>query len=95
MFDDERSSKKFLTLENSKSSYNNNVSHLEVEDEIINNTTDPPTKKKVKTITTEPKKILEEFTKQFQAIYDLQPEVNATEDTILNFLNSDGDKKKP
>ena len=48
MFDDERSSKKFLTLENSKSSYNNNVSHLEVEDEIIDNTTDPPTKKKLK-----------------------------------------------
>ena len=61
MFDDEGSSKKFLTLENSKSSYNNNVSHLEVEDEIIDNTTDPPTKKKVKTITTEPKKILEEL----------------------------------
>ena len=43
MFDDERSSKKFLTLENSKSSYNNNVSHLEVVDEIIDNTTVPPT----------------------------------------------------
>ena len=58
MFDDKRSSKRFLTLENSKSSYNNNVSHLEVEDEIIDNTntTDPPTKKKVKTTTTEPKK---------------------------------------
>ena len=73
MFDDERSSKRFLTLENSTSSYNNNVSHLEVEDEIIDNTTDPPTKKKFKTTTTEPKKILEEFTKKFQAIYDLQP----------------------
>ena len=46
MFDDEQSSKKFLTLENSKSFYNNNVSHLEVVDEIIDNTTDPPTKKK-------------------------------------------------
>ena len=46
MFDDERSTKKFLTLENSKSSYNNNVSHLEVVDEIIDNTTDPPNKKK-------------------------------------------------
>merc|ERR1711888_395989 len=69
-FDDERSSKRFLTLENSKSSYNNNVSHLEVEDEIIDNTLDPPTKTKVKTTTTEPKKILEEFTKKFQAIYD-------------------------
>ena len=43
MFDDERSSKRFLTLENSKSSYNNNVSHLEVVDEIIDNTTVPPT----------------------------------------------------
>ena len=46
MFDDERSSKRFFTLENSKSSYNNNVSHLEVEDEIIDNATDPPIKKK-------------------------------------------------
>ena len=48
MFDDERSSKKFLTLENSKSSYNNNVSHLEVVDEIIDNTTEPTYKKKQK-----------------------------------------------
>merc|ERR1712208_279870 len=41
MFDDERSSKRFLTLENSKSSYNNNVSHLEVEEEIIDDSTTP------------------------------------------------------
>merc|ERR1712055_179790 len=46
MFEDERSSKRFLTLENSKSSYNNNVSHLEVEEEIIDDSTTPPTKKK-------------------------------------------------
>ena len=57
MFDDERSSKKFLTLENSKSQYNNNVSHLEVVDEIIDNTTVPPTVTKVKTTSTDPKKI--------------------------------------
>ena len=93
MFDDERSTKRFLTLENSKSSYNNNVSHLEVEEEIIDNTTDPPNIKKVKTTTTDPKKILKEFTKKFQAIYDLQPDVNGAEDNIINFLNSDGDKK--
>merc|ERR1711888_130331 len=49
MFDDERSSKRFLTLENSKALYNNNVSHLEVENEIIDNTTNPPTKQIVKT----------------------------------------------
>merc|ERR1712215_213105 len=42
MFDDKRSSKKFLTLENSKSSYNNNFSHLEVEKEIIDDSTTPP-----------------------------------------------------
>merc|ERR1711947_67376 len=53
MFDEERSSKKFLTLENSKSQYNNNVSHLEVVDEIIDNTTDPPTVTKVKTSSTD------------------------------------------
>ena len=50
--------------------------------------------KKVKTTTTDPKKILEEFTKKFQAIYDLQPDVNGTEENIINFLNSDGDIKK-
>merc|ERR1711888_62095 len=93
MFDDERSSKKFLTLENSKSQYNNNVSHLEVVDEIINNTTVPPTITKTKSTTTDPKQILQEFTKQFQAIYDLQPDVNGSEENITNFLNSDGDKK--
>ena len=93
MFDDERSSKRFLTLENSKSSYNNNVSHLEVVDEIIDNTTVPPTITKVKTTTTDPKKILKEFTKQFQAIYDFQPDVNGSEENIINFLNSDGDNK--
>ena len=49
--------------------------------------------KKVKTTTTDPKKILEEFTKKFQSIYDLQPDVDGTEDNIINFLNSDGDKK--
>merc|ERR1711947_25611 len=58
MFDDERSSKAFLTLENSKSQYNNNVSHLEVEDEVIDNTTVPPTITKIKTTSTDPKKIL-------------------------------------
>ena len=57
MFEDERSSKRFLTLENSKSSYNNNVSHLEVEEEIIDDSTTPPTKTKIKTTTTDPKKI--------------------------------------
>ena len=55
----------------------------------------PPLQKKVKTTTTDPKKILEEFTKKFQSIYDLQPDVDGTEDNIINFLNSDGDKKKP
>ena len=65
MFDDERSTKKFLTLENSKSQYNNNVSHLEVVDEIIDNTTVPPTVTKVKSTSTDPKKILLEFQKQF------------------------------
>ena len=93
MFDDERSSKAFLTLENSKSQYNNNVSHLEVVDEVIDNTTVPPTITKVKTTSTDPKKILKEFQKQFQAIYDLQPDVNGSEENIINFLNSDGDDK--
>ena len=45
MFDDERSTKTFLTLENCKSSYNN-VSHLQIEEEIIDETTTPPTVKK-------------------------------------------------
>ena len=78
MFDDERSSKAFLTLENSKSQYNNNVSHLEVVDEVIDNTTVPPTVNKIKTTSTDPKKILLEFQKQFQAIYDTQPEVDGS-----------------
>ena len=41
MFDDERSTKTFLTLENCKSS-DNNVSHLQVEEDIIDETTTPP-----------------------------------------------------
>ena len=53
----------------------------------------PTTKTKIKTTTTDPKKILEEFTRKFQSIYDLQPDVDGSEDNILNFLNSDGDKK--
>ena len=56
MFDDERSSKAFLTLENSKSQYNNNVSHLEVVDEVIDNTANPPKITKIKTTSTDPKK---------------------------------------
>ena len=55
MFEDERSSKRFLTLENSKSSYNN-VSHLEVEEEIIDDSTTPPIITKKMTMTTEPNK---------------------------------------
>ena len=43
MFEDERSTKTFLTLENCKSSYNN-VSHLTVEEEIIDDSTSPPVK---------------------------------------------------
>merc|ERR1712208_20147 len=86
MFDDERSSKAFLTLENSKSQYNNNVSHLEVEDEVIDNSTVPPTITKIKTTSTDPKKILMEFQNKFQAIYDLQPEVNGSEEDIIEFL---------
>ena len=38
--DDEHSTKTFLTLENGKSSYNN-VSHLMVEEEIIDDSTTP------------------------------------------------------
>merc|ERR1712215_279794 len=56
MFDDEKSTKAFLTLENCKSQYNNNVSHLEVVDEVIDNTIYPPKITKVKTTTTDPKK---------------------------------------
>ena len=69
------------------------MSHLEVVDEIIDNTTVPPTITKVKTTTTDPKKILQEFQKQFQAIYDFQPDVNGSEENIINFLNSEGDNK--
>ena len=42
MFDDERSTKMFLTLENCKSSYNN-VYHLSMEEEISDDSTTPPT----------------------------------------------------
>ena len=90
MFEDERYSKRFLTLENSKSTYNN-VSHLIVEEEIIDDSTAPPTKSTKTTTTTDPKKILEEFTRKFQSIYSLQPDVDGSEDNILKFLNSDGD----
>merc|ERR1712002_59874 len=93
MFDDEKSSKAFLTLENCKSQYNNNVSHLEVVDEVIDNTANPPKITKIKTTSTDPKKILKEFQKQFQAIYDHQPGVNGSEEEIKKFLNSDGDTK--
>ena len=55
-------------------------------------TTVPPTISETKTTTTDPKKILKEFQKQFQSIYDLQPEVNGSEENIIDFLNSDGDK---
>ena len=75
MFDDERSTKTFLTLENCKSSYNN-VSHLQVEEDTIDETTTPPTVKKVITKTTEPANILMEFQKKFQAIYSNQPSVD-------------------
>ena len=43
------------------------------------------------TTTTEPRKILNEFQKKFQAIYSNQPDVDGSETNIKNFLNSDGD----
>ena len=52
-----------------------------MEEEIIDNTTDPANPKKVKTTTTDPKKILKEFTKKFQAIYDLQPGITMLKTT--------------
>ena len=92
MFDDKWSTKTFLTLENFKSHYNN-VSHLQVEEEIIDETTSPPTVKKQTTTTTEPAKILDEFKKKFQAIYSNQPTVDGSEANIIDFLNSDGDTR--
>merc|ERR1712030_283898 len=59
----------------------------------IDNTTVPPTVTKVKTTSTDPKTILQEFQKQFQAIYDFQPDDNGSEENIINFLNFDGDNK--
>ena len=69
------------------------MSHLEVVDEVITDTTTPPTVTKTKTTSTDPKKILLEFQKQFQAIYDIQPEVDGSEENIIKFLKSDGDFK--
>ena len=45
------------------------------------------------TTTTEPKRILDEFQKKFQAIYSLQPDIDGSETYIKIFLNSDGDTK--
>ena len=57
MFEDERYSKIFLTLENSKSTYNN-VSHLTVEEEIIDDSTSPQQKTKIPLQPLNPKKFL-------------------------------------
>ena len=90
--EDERPTKRFLNLENDKAKYNN-VSRLQITDVTIDKTTNPPTETKTTRLTTNPEEILGEFQSKFATIYSKQTGVDGSEESIINFLNSDGDEE--
>ena len=90
LLEDERPTKRFLTLENYKY---NNVSRLKITDIALDTSTNPPTEIKIVRYTTDPEEILGEFQLQFAAIYSNQPTVDGSEESIIDFLNSEGDKE--
>ena len=92
LLEDERPTKRFLTLETDKAKYNN-VSRLQINDVTLDNSTNPPTEIKTVRYTTDPEEILGEFQSQFAAIYSKQAEVDGSEESIIDFLNSDGDEE--
>ena len=86
---DEKPTKQFLSLENSKNSYNN-VTVLKIPNENFDPNL-PEGSQNLKTIqTTDRKKIQDKFRTDFQAIYAKQ-EIDNDENSIENFLNSYGD----
>ena len=60
LLEDERPTKRFLTLENDKAKYNN-VSRLQITDIALDTSTNPPTEIKTVRYTTDPEEILREF----------------------------------
>ena len=60
LLEDEKPTKRFLTLENDKAKYNN-VSRLQITDVALDTSTTPPTEIKTVHYTTNPKEILREF----------------------------------
>ena len=91
LLEDERPTKRFLNLENDKAKYNN-VSRLQITNVSIDKTTDPPTEIKTTRLTTKPEEILGEFQSKFATIYSKQTGVDGSEESIIDFLNSDGDE---
>ena len=59
----------------------------------LDNSTNPPTEIKTVRYTTDPEEILGEFQSQFAAIYSKQAEVDGSEESIIDFLKSDGDEE--
>ena len=74
LLEDEKPIKRFLSWENKRAAYNN-MSRLERNIEVIDNSTSPPTTSVKKDYTTKPAEILTEFHKQFQSIYKAQDSV--------------------
>ena len=85
LLEDERPTKRFLTLETDKAKYNN-VSRLQITDVTLDNSTNPPTEIKTTRYTTDPEEILGEFQSQFAAIYSKQAVVDGSEESIIDFL---------
>ena len=92
LLEDERPTKCFLNLENDKAKYNN-VSRLQITDVTIDKFTNPPTEIKTTRLTTNPEEILGEFQSKFAAIYSRQAGVDGSEESIIDFLKSDGDEE--
>ena len=72
---------------------NTTTSRLQITYVTIDKTTNPPTETKTKRLTTNPEEILGEFQSKFATISSKQTGVDGSEDSIIKFLNSDGDEE--
>ena len=90
LLDDERPTKTFLNLENSKGGYSE-ITRLRIKNPNYNETLpENATNKKYYEIT-EPTQIRSEMHTTFQEIYNTQAQLDTSPDALLNFLSSDGD----
>ena len=92
LLEDERPTKTFLNLENSKAGYSE-ITRLRIKNPIFNPNKEVDATNKPHYEITDTKQIRTELHTAFQDIYKIQPNLDTSLDAIGNFLCSDGDTK--